>query len=41
MKRFLIHKLVELLIPLIDKLDDIIFELVVNQLEDIFDGEEN
>ena len=40
-KRFLIHKLVEFLIPLIDRLDDIVFDLVVNKLEDIFDGEEN
>lgn len=41
MKRFLIHKLVGLLILLADKLDDLIFELVVDKLEDIFDGEEN
>lgn len=40
MKRFLIQKLVGILISFADRLDDVIFDLVVNKLDDIFDGEE-
>ena len=40
MKRFLIHKLFNLLCFIEDKLDDLAFSLVM-KLEDIFNGEEN
>lgn len=41
MKRFLIHKAVFLIGLLCDKLEDILSQLVLNGLEDIFEGEED
>jgi len=40
MKRFLIIKFVKLLHFLVDKLEDLVFLLVLKHLDDIFTGEE-
>lgn len=40
MKRLLIHGLIKLIHFVMDKLDDLVFTLVLNHLDDIFTGEE-